>query len=55
MTDEPDRILRITTVMERTCLRRTTLYRKMGSGTLSNQIWISSRCAGWRESTSMLA
>ena len=50
MTDEPDRILRIQTVMERTGLCRTTLYRKIGNGTFPNQIRISTRSAGWRES-----
>ena len=50
MSDEPDRIIRINAVMDRTGLRRTTLYRKMGNGTFPSQIRISTRCAGWRES-----
>ena len=50
MTDEPDRILRIKTVLDRTGLRRTTLFRKMGNGTFPCQLRISARCAGWRES-----
>jgi len=50
MSDEPDRIIRIKAVMDRTGLRRTTLYRKMRNGTFPSQIRISTRCAGWRES-----
>lgn len=33
MTDAPDRILRIKTVLERTGLSRSTMYRKMQDGT----------------------
>lgn len=49
-TDQPDRILRINTVLERTGLSRSTLYRKIHGGTFPRQVRISVRCAGWRES-----
>jgi prophage regulatory protein len=50
MSDQPDRILRIGTVLDRTGLTRSTLYRKIDAGTFPRQIAISIRCAGWRES-----
>jgi len=46
----PDRILRIKTVLERTGLSRSTLYRKIQQGTFPKQLRISERCMGWRES-----
>jgi prophage regulatory protein len=46
----PDRILRLQTVLERTGLRRSTLYRKMENGTFPRNIKLSDRCMGWRES-----
>jgi prophage regulatory protein len=46
----PDRILRIKTVLERTGLSRSTLYRKMEAGTFPQNTRISTRCMGWRES-----
>lgn len=46
----PERILRLKTVLERTGLSRSTLYRKIGQGSFPRQIAISARCAGWRES-----
>jgi prophage regulatory protein len=46
----PDRILRIRSVMERTGLSRSTLYRKIRQGDFPKQIRISVRCIGWRES-----
>lgn len=49
-SDTPDRILRIKTVLERTGLSRSTLYRKMQNGTFPRQVRIAVRCAGWRES-----
>lgn len=45
----PDRILRIKTVLQRTGLSRSTMYRKMQSGTFPPAIKISTRCVGWRE------
>jgi prophage regulatory protein len=50
MSDQPDRILRIGAVLDRTGLTRSTLYRKIDAGTFPRQIAISTRCAGWRES-----
>ncbi|MGN6850619.1 MAG: helix-turn-helix transcriptional regulator [Sphingomicrobium sp.] len=49
-TDSNDRILRIGTVLDRTGLSRSTLYRKIENGTFPRQVRISTRCAGWRES-----
>jgi len=49
-TEQPDRILRLNTVLERTGLSRSTLYRKIADGSFPRQIPISTRCAGWRES-----
>ena len=51
MSDQPDRILRLKTVLERTGLSRSTLYRKIADGSFPRQIAISTRCAGWRESS----
>jgi len=45
-----DRIIRLKTVLARTGLSRTTLYRKMGEGTFPRQVKISVHRAGWRES-----
>jgi prophage regulatory protein len=45
----PDRILRIKTVLQRTGLSRSTMYRKMQNGTFPPAIKISTRCVGWRE------
>jgi len=50
MTETPDRILRLKTVLERTGLSRSTMYRKMQNGTFPRNIQISTRCTGWRES-----
>lgn len=49
-TDTPDRILRLPTVLERSGLSRSTLYRKMQDGSFPPNVKISTRCAGWRES-----
>jgi len=48
--NSPDRILRIKTVLGRTGLSRSTLYRKIQQGTFPKQLRISDRCMGWRES-----
>ena len=48
--NSPERILRLKSVLERTGLSRSTLYRKMQLGTFPKQLRISVRCAGWRES-----
>ncbi len=50
MTQTPDRILRLNTVLDRTGLSRSTLYRKVQAGTFPKQVRIATRCAGWRES-----
>ena len=50
MIDTPDRILRLQTVLERTGLSRSTLYRKVDQGTFPTQVRIAARCVGWRES-----
>jgi prophage regulatory protein len=47
---EPNKILRIRTVLHRTGLSRSTLYRKMKEGTFPNQVQISEHCCGWHES-----
>lgn len=47
---EPDRILRIRTVLARTGLSRSTLYRKINEGSFPKQVAISVHGAGWRES-----
>ncbi|TPJ42886.1 AlpA family phage regulatory protein [Mesorhizobium sp. B2-7-1] len=47
---EPDRIIRLKTVLDRTGLSRSTLYRKIAEGTFPAQIRISVNGAGWRES-----
>lgn len=47
---EPDRIIRLRTVLARTGLSRSTLYRKIAEGTFPAQIKISVNGAGWRES-----
>ena len=49
-TNTPDRILRIKAVLERTGLKRSTMYRKMQNGSFPKNVQISVRCAGWRES-----
>ena len=48
--ESPDRIIRIGTVLARTGLSRSTLYRKIQDGTFPKQLKLSERCAGWRES-----
>ncbi|MBA2920651.1 AlpA family phage regulatory protein [Sphingomonas sp. MAH-20] len=45
-----DRILRISTVLAKTGLSRSTMYRKIDQGTFPRQVKISDRCAGWYES-----
>lgn len=47
---EPDRIIRLKTVLFRTGLSRSTIYRKIAEGTFPPQIRISIHGAGWRES-----
>ena len=47
---EPDRILRIQAVLDRTGLRRSTLYRKIAEGSFPHQVKISQNGCGWKES-----
>lgn len=47
---EPEKILRMRSVLERTGLSRSTIYRKMKDGTFPSQVRLSEHCAGWRES-----
>jgi prophage regulatory protein len=47
---DPDRIIRLRTVLDRTGLSRSTLYRKIAEGTFPTQLRISIHGAGWRES-----
>lgn len=49
-TETPDRFLRLDSVLDRTGLSRSTLYRKVEEGTFPAQVRIASRCVGWRES-----
>ncbi|MEG3177712.1 AlpA family phage regulatory protein [Sphingomonas sp. RB3P16] len=48
--DSSDRIIRLNDVLLKTGLTRSTLYRKVASRTFPQQIAISTRCMGWRES-----
>jgi prophage regulatory protein len=45
-----DRIIRLKTVLARTGLSRSTIYRKIAEGTFPAQLRISINGAGWRES-----
>jgi prophage regulatory protein len=46
----PDRIIRLKTVVNRTGLSRSTIYRKIAERTFPAQLRISIHGAGWRES-----
>jgi len=46
----PERIIRLKTVLDRTGLSRSTLYRKIAEGTFPPQVPISIHGAGWHES-----
>ena len=46
----PDRIVRLKTVLARTGLSRSTIYRKIAEGTFPPRIKISINGAGWKES-----
>jgi prophage regulatory protein len=49
-TDTSDRIIRLKTVIAKTGLSRSMLYRRMAQGAFPRQISITDRCVGWRES-----
>lgn len=46
----PERIIRLKTVLARTGLSRSTLYRKIAEGTFPAQLKISIHGTGWHES-----
>jgi prophage regulatory protein len=46
---ELDRIIRLKTVLNRTGLSRSTVYRKINEGTFPPQITISVHGRGWSE------
>jgi len=45
-----EKIIRLKTVLARTGLSRSTMYRKIKEGTFPCQVRISVHGAGWRES-----
>jgi prophage regulatory protein len=47
---EPDRIIRLRTVLNRSGLSRSTVYRKINEGTFPPQVKVSLNGVGWRES-----
>ena len=47
---EPDRIIRLNTVLARTGLSKSTIYRKIAEGTFPARHKISVNGAGWKES-----
>ena len=51
MSDTVDHIIRLPTVMKRTGLSRSTIYRKVDQGTFPRPIKLSTRCVGWRASS----
>lgn len=46
----PEKIIRLKTVLARTGLSRSTLYRKIAEGTFPAQLKISIHGTGWHES-----
>lgn len=47
---KPERIIRLQTVLDRTGLSRTTIYRKITEGTFPPQVKIGIHGVGWHES-----
>ena len=47
---EPDRIIRLKTVINRSGLSRSTVYRKISEGTFPPKVKLSLNGVGWRES-----
>lgn len=47
---EPDRIIRLKTVINRSGLSRSTVYRKISEGTFPQKVKLSLNGVGWRES-----
>ena len=50
MSNATDRIIRLRTVLDRTGLSRSTVYRKIAEGTFPSQVRICVHSASWRES-----
>ncbi|MEG3125153.1 AlpA family phage regulatory protein [Sphingomonas sp. GB1N7] len=50
MADQHERILRLNAVLDRTGLSRSSLYRKVQSGTFPKSVQLSERCVGWHAS-----
>ena len=50
MLNKTDRIIRLKTVIARSGLSRSTIYRKIIDGTFPPQLRISTNGSGWRES-----
>jgi prophage regulatory protein len=50
MTNAADRIIRLKTVLNRSGLSRSTVYRKIDEGTFPPQVKVSLNGVGWRES-----
>ena len=46
---ETERIIRLKTVLARTGLSRSTIYRKIAEGTFPAQLKISANGTGWHE------
>jgi prophage regulatory protein len=49
MNANPDRVVRIKTVLDRTGLSRSTLYRKIQEGSFPRQAKLGVHGAGWSE------
>jgi prophage regulatory protein len=47
---EPDRIIRLKTVLNRSGLSRSTVYRKTNEGTFPPRVKININGVGWHES-----
>jgi len=45
-----ERIIRLKTVLDRTGISRSTIYRKIAEGTFPSQVKVSIHGAGWYES-----
>lgn len=49
-TNEPDRFIRIGSVLDKTGLSRSSMYRYMELGTFPANFRIAERCVAWRQS-----
>jgi len=47
---EPERLVRLKTILARTGLSRSTIYRKIAEGTFPAPLKISTHGTGWHES-----